>query len=240
MGMRISWLGLIVGIALAWITPPEIDPHIERINHAWHAGRSEAWLSELLWMVEHHPGSRLFREEYALWIVRDACDPAIRAQLTAAWLRQAERDPSREVIDNAFRAVVQHDFATAENLLKRARRLYPADPHWTDLLADLYVSAVVPTHRHLRMVRPELVSPEIAERVRHSLEASRDAALLREAGQIASQPENPLLRKVYGASPAGEGWGEHLLVRARQFDPRGRKSLQPAQAAFIRLGSDLP
>ena len=244
MPLKTSWIGLLVGLCLAWWAPPELDPHLDQIARCWRAGPADEWLEQLSWMIEHHPDSKLFREEYTLWVIPPGAEtadgPPIRAQLAAAWLRQVDRNPSTAVIDNAYRAVVQNDFVAAESLLKRARQRYPADPHWTDLLADLYVSAVVPTHRHLRMVQPELVSPEIAERVRRSLGASRDAALLEVAGHIACQPENPVLRKVFGASLAGEGWGEHLLARARQLDPHVRGRRRPTGPAFIRIESDLP
>jgi hypothetical protein len=242
MHLKTSCLGPLVGLCLAWAAPSELD--LEQIGRLWQAGPSERWLQQVSRMIEHYPDSKLFREEYTLWVVPPGADsasgPPIRAQLAAVWLRQVERNPASAVIDNAYRAVVQSDFGAAENLLKRARQRYPADPHWTDLLADLYVSAVVPAHRHLRMVRPELVSPEIAGRVRRSLDASRDPALLEKAGHIASRQENPVLQKVFGASPAGEGWGERLLARARQLDPHGQERQQPTGPAFIQMVSDLP
>jgi TonB family protein len=150
-----------------------------------------------------------------------------------------DRNPAGAVIDNAFRAVAQSDFAAAENLLKRARQLYPADPHWTDLLADLYVSAVVPSWRHSHMAKPELITPPITDRVVRELAASNDAALLQQTGEIASMPENPLLRQVFGPSLGGDAWGERLLARARRLKPNGTLRRQPRPTGPIRFGTPI-
>jgi TonB family protein len=205
----------------------------------WHSGAGEAWLEQVGWMIEHHPDSKLFREEYTLWVIPPGADAPIRAGLAAAWLRQVVHDAASPVLDNAFRAVVQSDFDAAESLLKRARRLHPDDPHWTEMLAGLYVSAVVPSWRHSHMAKPELVTPVIAQRVLRELAASKDGALLRQAGEIASLRENPSLRQVFGPSLAGDGWGRQLLERAQQFGAGGHDRSQPRATGPIRIGAPL-
>ena len=240
MGLKTDWLGILVGLCMAWLAPQELDTHLEQIRRSWRTAPADDWLRQVGWMVEHHPGSKLFREEYTLWVLPLTADipdsTAIRTQLAAAWLRQVERDPTGPVIDNAYRAVVQSDFGAAESLLRRARQRYPADPHWTDLLADLYVSAVVPSWRHSHLADPEVVTPAITEQVMRELAASNDAALLRQAGEMASMLEDPLLRQAFGPSLAGDAWGGRLLARARRIKPSGTLQRQSGPSWPLRVG----
>src|SRR5271169_1126475 len=96
----------------------ELSP-LERMSRCCHDCARGAWLARILQMVEHYPGSNLFRTQYALSVPPPgngaADDNQLYAQLAAAWLRQVDRNPSRSVIDNAFRAVVESDFGAAEN-----------------------------------------------------------------------------------------------------------------------------
>ena len=63
MPLKTSWIGLLVGLCLAWWAPPELDPHLDQIARCWRAGPADEWLEQLSWMIEHHPDSKLFREE---------------------------------------------------------------------------------------------------------------------------------------------------------------------------------
>src|ERR1700690_833604 len=207
-------LAVALMVSLAVVTPPArlTQREFERISRCCHDCARGPWLDHVLWMVEHDPNSGLFQTQYALWLPPPGNgapdDNQLYAELAAAWLRQVDRNPARQVIDNAFRAVVESDFDAAESLLMRARRPDPADPHWTHLLADLYVSAIDPSQRQVKLARPEIVTPEIAGRVKGQLETSQDAALLQEAGGMLSGPGDPELRQAFGPSLGGPGFGQ--------------------------------
>lgn len=90
-----------------------------------------------MWMIRNHPGSKLAGNPYSqLDPIRDAGSYEPARDL---WLQQIEfhaHDP--QVLGNAARFFLLPDRERAEDLLKEAQSLDPANPEWAQLLGHLY------------------------------------------------------------------------------------------------------
>ncbi|TWT32511.1 hypothetical protein KOR34_42740 [Posidoniimonas corsicana] len=101
------------------------------------------------------PGFKRARQEHQLWVIENAPDshtagapearvmardePAEYALAKQLWLQQVERRPGEAaVLGNAASFFQLNDKELCEELLRRAQRLEPNNPAWSEQLARLY------------------------------------------------------------------------------------------------------
>lgn len=91
----------------------------------------------VMWIIQNHPGAKLAGSPYLqLNSIRDTGSYERARDL---WLQQIEfhaHDP--QVLGNAARFFLLHDRERAEDLLKKAQSLDPANPEWAQQLGNLY------------------------------------------------------------------------------------------------------
>ncbi len=97
----------------------------------------EAREKHVMWFIQNHPGARFAGSPYAqLDSVRY---PAAYVRASDLWLQQTTlhaHDP--QVLGNAAQFFFLEDRQRAEDLLKRAQGLDPANPAWAQQLGHLY------------------------------------------------------------------------------------------------------
>ena len=97
----------------------------------------ETRTKHVMWMIQNHPGAKLAGSPYStLNPIRDAGSYERAKDL---WLQQIEfhaHDP--QILGNAARFFLISDRERAEDLLKEAQSLDPANPEWAQQLGHLY------------------------------------------------------------------------------------------------------
>jgi beta-lactamase regulating signal transducer with metallopeptidase domain len=174
--------------------------------YAWTGKNKQSWKDNVLarrrhalWLVEHHPDSRLVLSV----AVTKETDPIGYAELRKRWLAltgPANADPT--VLSNAawffalppghpFQPAGPQELQQAEALLLRARKsAIGTEAPSANRLVNLYVSALAP--------RSGTVDPTLAAWGKHSLDESSDAGVLLWAGlSLISRPQFRELGRSY-------------------------------------------
>ena len=175
-------------------------------------------------MIEHHPESELTLS-YQARISPKTGLLNLQADYERArelWLGQAATHAQNaRVLANAAEFVQQTDPFTAEEVLRRARRLEPANPEWTERLARLYARATWPSDT---VDRPRM-DPSFVIHVKNELNTSNDVVLvemMRDLGQAAGShpwalPIPNKEQQELSRMLRSRGWGciSHRLGRSR-------------------------
>jgi beta-lactamase regulating signal transducer with metallopeptidase domain len=208
--------------------------------YTWTGKNKQSWNDNVaarrrhaLWLVDHHPESRLVGRAP----VTKETDPAGYAQLRQRWLAvTAAPDTDAKVLSNAawffalpvghpMRPREQQDLRQAEALLMRARKSAPPDAEPTaGRLADLYVSALAP-----RSGTP--ADPALAAWAKQRLDEITDADVLVITGaRLYFQTSAPRAGgKAFG--PELRELGRSYVDRARRMGPSATQTVR----AYLRL-----
>ena len=176
----------------------------------------------ILWLIGQHPDSLLLRELPGRIFGRTdwLMDPDGYEAAKKLWLAHAGRpDVSVQTLKNAAWFLNVEDKPLAEQLLLQGQRNYPMDS-WSAALGRLYAQSIVGSNRFtlgnsVQSTDPNAARGEYATRVRATLDASRDAVLLSEAGGYLAR--NASLAKTDFDRLA---LARTYVERAVQIDPR--------------------
>jgi len=199
----------------------------------------DARTRHLLWLIEHHPDSDVFQlRSVATSILPDYSglnSPDIE-RARALWLQQAERYATNSrVLGNAAGSLAEVAGPAALELIRRAHRVDPDNPRWTDWLGVVYAYAVRSTfaggqprssagagkkqlYPHLKLPIDQSVS------LKNELETSEDVALVGSTVEVLLLEIAELKRHNFpflpdGEIDASEAFGNQLQHRAQQLDP---------------------
>jgi len=176
----------------------------------------------ILWLIEHHPDSRLAGD----WGARiyptsldPLPDPAGYAEAKKLWLREtAAPSVAVQVLSNAAYFFEAADKPLAEQMLLRAQALDPK-PHGSYALGRLYAFALVGSNSStplnvVRTVSRADASGPYAQEIRKKLADSKDAELLTAAGQYLAH----VRERDIGFDPVAVGMS--YLERALELNPQ--------------------
>ena len=170
--------------------PDDLIARAKLIAYYFAKGDPQPRLNHIFWVIEHHPESELTLS-YQARISPKTGLLNLQADYERArelWLGQAATHAQNaRVLANAAEFVQQTDPFTAEEVLRRARRLEPANPEWTERLARLYARATWPSDT---VDRPRM-DPSFVIHVKNELNTSNDVVLvemMRDLGQAAGFP----------------------------------------------------
>ena len=108
------------------------------LRSEWMDGIAER---EVLWLIEHHPETRLAGLPYAQFDANS--NPSAYQEGAALWKQQASvRTNEAPVLRNAANYFLLHDPVLAEDLLKKGAALEPQNPEWPNALGHLYLLRV--------------------------------------------------------------------------------------------------
>jgi beta-lactamase regulating signal transducer with metallopeptidase domain len=199
----------------------------------------DARTGHLLWLIQNHPDSDIFQlRTVATSIIPDYSglnSPDIE-RTRALWLQQAERYATNpRVLANAAGSFAEVDGPAAFELIRRARRVDPDNPAWTDWLGVVYAYSVRSTFAGGRprsgtaagrkQFYPPLKLPlDQSVSLKTELEISLDVLLLGSTAESLLLETAQLKRHLITSVPdpeldASEIFGHQLLLRAQQLDP---------------------
>ena len=169
--------------------PSDVNTRFKLLMYYYSRGMREQRMEQLLWLIENDPESHV-HQRYP-WSPQEPAQDF--ARIRAAWLKQAELHPaSAVVLGNAGFSLIFQDPEKAEQYLKKARELEPANGRWSAPLVTLYAGLI------------QTNSGEMAKRIQEELLASNDAQVVGSVGRALGKSE----------------FGEQLLERARALDPQ--------------------
>jgi hypothetical protein len=140
----------------------------------------------ILWLIEHHPESKLAGEGGARIYpasLDPLADPAGYEQAKKLWLRQTSRkDVSVQALSNAARFFEAYDKPLSEQLLLKAMSIDPRK-EWSEALGRIYAFAMLGSNSStplnvVRTLSKEDASGSYAREVRRKLSDSNDPDLL--------------------------------------------------------------
>jgi hypothetical protein len=190
----------------------------------------------LLYMIEHHPEV----EYFAAWPMRRAYDPEGYAKARALWMKHVEKpDVTSKILGRAAWFFRISEKPVAEQMWLRAMEIDPKGPlprvvgntyysPWAASLGQLYAQSIVGSDDEtlgnvVRSVSLEVANGPFATAAKKKLAESKDAAMLRSAGQYLTDNArgNP---GIVGDQKLSLGFdfvalGESYLDRAASLDP---------------------
>jgi len=194
----------------------------------------DARTRHLLWLIEHHPDSDIFQlRTVATSILPDYSglnSPDIE-RARALWLQQAERYATNSrVLANAAGSLAEVDGPAALELIRRAHRVDPDNPDWSDWLGVAYANAVRATFAGGRphgfagvgggLLYPPLKLPiDQSVFLKTELETSEDVTLIGTTAEVLLSEIAALKFFPDGERSASEAFGNQLKLRAQQLDP---------------------
>jgi TonB family protein len=181
-------------------------------EHAKDEPTRNARMGHLLWLIQHHSNSPLFRKEITRMLPEDFTGrDAERENFVSRWREQIQIHPDDvTVFENALANLNRIDYNVSVETLVALRRIEPTNPMWAFLLAGMYEGA--------------LTNRDFSARAAEDLARSSDLAVIGITGQDLY---------VIGKNGKAEGlaqYGESLLKRAQELDPM-RTRWAPANAA---------
>jgi hypothetical protein len=218
--------------------PENLDARGALIGLYYRSGQREAWLSQVLWTIEHHPESDLLQAwEISLTPRPPLGTAADFERAKALWLEQADRHPDdARVQANAAKGIWTGDFETSMRLMARAREL---DPKLIGRAAAIWTAALRSAMFVTAIVHPESPTRPDPVAVRARLETSGDAALVGLVGRLLRSDSDSLLAvfpaeanlppeamALMDRARADLALGDELLARAHWLNPgNGRRGM---------------
>lgn len=120
--------------------PNDLESRLRLLGYYFRARRAggEARLKHVLWMIRHHPDSRIAANPELH--VNQILEREAYSQAKAVWLEQVDKDDvSAAVLGNAARFFLLSEQSRAEELLKKAQTLEPHAGEWSEQLGHLYM-----------------------------------------------------------------------------------------------------
>jgi TonB family protein len=211
--------------------PEDEQTRAQLLNYYWKNKMEEKRIPLALWLIEHHPESRLHEyltaavSPYGLW--HHSGSPDAYAEARRLWWEQVNEHPQdARVLGNAAYALGAGSLWDEVDLMKRAQAVAPQN--WTKPLAYLY-SYVLVGEGELDVPRDggrnPLKNPELAAQIRNDMQSSTDIGLV---GMTALQTVELAIRKSTGHE--GGSWNfdtlktisAELVTRAETLDPQNQ------------------
>jgi len=192
--------------------------------------------AHLLRIIERHPDSDL-----TFWPLKQSYDPEGWTQARALWMRHVTApNVTTQVLSRAAAFFAISEKPMAEELLLRAHKMEPNGPQprsvdrvynppWTSRLGNLYARAVIGSDDDMLFGAVRSVSlaesqNAFAKSARVKLAESKDAGMLRSAGQLLARAANGRRDGKIGDQNVDLGFdytalGESYLDRAATLDP---------------------
>jgi TonB family protein len=194
------------------VNPEDLPARGRLIAYYYENGVREPRLKHVFWLIERHPESEIAGFSSAGLSARGGAlnDTSDYARAGEMWLEQTRsRANDPRVLGNAAIFFSQAGgAATAEDLLKRLRRLEPNNREWIDRLSSLYLSAIRGASD------PQLAAsadPGLAERFKSELETSTDGMVVASVGSSLV-----FLSPGQSSGPIAE-FGRRLMKRAEEL-----------------------
>jgi hypothetical protein len=125
--------------------PDDLSVRARLISHYFQDATAQLRISHVLWVIQHHPGSKLAGSTVAR--VAPAHDVlSTRSDyesVRSAWIRQIDANPAQpDILGNAAAFFEMEEPSRSEELLKRALRLQPENKFRLAALANFYTRAI--------------------------------------------------------------------------------------------------
>lgn len=176
----------------------------------------------ILWLIDHHPESKLFASPAAA-ITPRMDGPNVYQDAKNRWLTQVNLHPDdARVLGNASGALGADNLQERIDLLKRAKKLDPAP--WTEPLARVY-SQILLWSNATGPTRTNLTDPAVAAQIRDELRSSNDIALV---GSVAQHVVEDSAREALNHLSSWDFDALRILARelvthAQALEPRNRE-----------------
>lgn len=221
--------------------PDDLDARGQLLGYYFTNARTDAYVKEVFWLVEHHPESDIHRQfpmNYAL-SAGTVSDAATRDALVELWKRKAAENPaSADVLLNAAHMVSGSQPADALEILKQASLRAPGDERIHQKILGMYAQAAMRTPSNLYS------GPwgEFSAGLKRELATTTDARLVGELGRRLAairlparegMPES-MFSMIRERSMQMHEAGLQYLDRAIQLEP-GNEEWQRARMALSKL-----
>ena len=178
--------------------PDDLIARAKLIAYYFAKGDRQPRLNHIFWGIEHHPESELLALSYQVRISPRTSLLNSQADYERArelWLGQAATHAQNaSVLANAAEFAGQTDPFTAEEMLKRARRLEPTNSKRIKRLAWLYARAISSIASPSDIVDHPRMDPSFVTHVKNEMDTSNDVVLVemvRDLVQTVGSPKSP-------------------------------------------------
>ena len=232
--------------------PNDLDARSKLLVYYQSHRERDAAIQQLLWFIEHHPGSSLLPPAQMMLIGMKPFDPKAE-RLSLAWKNAVVQHPqSAAVLFNAAQFLVRFDSKYALALLSKVQKLDPSKAQACQhSIERIYAAAEI---EHV-VGNPNLMgvymSPDLSTELDSQLENSKDPALLSRVGSLlvtstfGSQYRSNLLQRgleliktAIALDPANPAWQEALdSAKAEPERQRNAERLNGFGKPLVRIGS---